>query len=213
MALRGGIGFYSLLGDSRPLRDSPQRARKNGGGRDEGDTVDAVTVERGGGVQEGATVATEEETDEETNVKMEEGTVGMKEGGKIVEMEEVDIGESKRRQAWRGVQLATTVEPPPREMMAARLDTREAEGPAGGPTKRFEFNLGDTFVIVSDPLTDYDVTCPSVASTDTLRKRTSRCGRCHGLETLDADGPDYYPGPPFPVVNVILANVGDHRLQ
>jgi hypothetical protein len=65
--------------------------------------VDAVTVERGGGVQEGATVGTEEETDEETNVKMEEGTVGMKEGGKIVEMEEVDIGESKRRQNRRVV--------------------------------------------------------------------------------------------------------------
>ncbi len=175
--------------------------------------MDAVTLERGGGVQEGATVATEEKTDEKTIVEMEEGTVGMEEGGGIVEMEEVDIFERKRRQARRGVRSATTAEPPPREMTAARLDTQEAEGPAGGPTKRFEFNLGDTFIVVRDPLTDDDVTCPSVALADTLREWTSRRGRCHGLETLGADGPNYYLGPPFPVGDVILANVGDHRLQ
>ncbi len=109
--------------------------------------------------------------------------------------------------------MATTAEPPPRETPAARLNTQEAEGPAGGPTKRFEFNLEDTFVIVSNPLTDDDVTCPSVASTNTSGKWMSRCGRCHGLETLNADGPDYYPGPPFPVGDVILADMGDHRLQ
>ncbi len=55
---------------------------KNGGGRNKGDTVDA---ERGEGMQEEATVATEEETNEKT----------MEEGGGIVEKEEVDIGEMK----------------------------------------------------------------------------------------------------------------------
>jgi hypothetical protein len=89
----------------------------------------------------------------------------------------------------------------------------KAEDPADGTTRRFDFYLGDTFVDVSDPLTDDDSMCLLVASANTLRKWTSRRTRCCGLEPLDTEGPKYHPGPPFPVGDVILADVGNHRLQ
>ncbi len=105
---------------------------------------------------------------------------------------------------------------PSREITAAELDTQEAEDLAAGLSRRFEFDFGDTFVDVSKPITDDDMTCLLLASANTLRSRTShqaQGGSYCGLEPHKMEMPTYYPGPPFPVGDVILADVGNHRLQ
>jgi hypothetical protein len=80
-----------------------------------------------------------------------------------------------------------------------------------GHTQRFKFNFGDTFVDLSNPLTDKDMVA-SVALEETLCGRTSCQAQGCTLEPHKLGMPSYNPGPPFPVDDMILANVGKHGL-
>jgi hypothetical protein len=97
-------------------------------------------------------------------------------------------------------------------MTPIQLDTRRGADPVlDDHTQHFEFDFGDTFVNLSNPLTDKD-TVASVALEETLRGRTSCRAQGCTLESHEIGVPSYNPGPPFPVGDVILADVGKHGL-
>ena len=103
------------------------------------------------------------------------------------------------------------------EMTALRLDTQGDGNLSTDRVQLFERDFGDTFIDVSQPLTDDDSTYSSEASAATIRGRTSRRNLergSAGLEPQELEMPMYHPGPPFPVGDVILADIGgDHQLQ
>jgi hypothetical protein len=175
-------------------------------------------------------VEDEEAMEEGGTGKCDGDEEGMEEGGKSNgDEEEIEEGGTGRSvgdgTATTALSTSLGLEPcggtlgtvlPSCEMTAAEIDTQEAEDLAIGLSRHFEFDFGDTFVDVSESITDDDTTCSSLASANTLRSQTSRQaqggGYC-GLEPHEMEMPTYYPGPLFPVGDVILADVGDHRLQ
>ena len=102
-------------------------------------------------------------------------------------------------------------------MTAPRLNTQGVGDPTIGPTERPFLDFGNAFggdvVACHDPLSDNDTSCPSAASDFTLHKGMLQRGRCHDFKSINADGHKYHPGPPFPVGEVILADVKEHGLQ